>query len=196
MDELDDAAKSAPNALPYIAGLLTGVRPDRDMGLHDFELRIPICRDCPPESAFEAVRYLTGPGAPYARDGINPVTLTGNNPIWQIVDPNALTIKNITRPGHRYHPGTVTLSVVRDPDGNVSLLIVGEGTGSYATEDERAGALLFHLLGSSARALYDMVQSKSQQPPLGILIGQGGSPTPVLSSPGSAGWYTPSTNSP
>ncbi|MBS0219453.1 MAG: hypothetical protein JSR91_01805 [Proteobacteria bacterium] len=196
--ELDDAANSVTNLVPYLIGVIEDapLYGSSDIRPHHFAITIPFGKDVSPEAVFEAIRSFSAPGAPYARDGMNLVTLAGNNPIWQVVDPNTLTIKNITRPGHRYYPGTVTLSVVKDPDGNVSLHIEGKGTGPYATENERVGPLVFHLLGSSARALYGAAQSQSQQPPLGIPVGQSGFAMPMLSSPGSAGWYTPSAKNP
>src|SRR3546814_8639170 len=54
------------------------------------------------------------------------VILTGGNPITQVVDPGARTITNITQGGHRYHSGTVEISITPTWYGSAVILIRSE----------------------------------------------------------------------
>ena len=49
--------------------------------------------------------------------------------VYQGVDPNNLTVYNITEQGHAFDPGYVKRSVVQERDGSISVQTIGEGTG-------------------------------------------------------------------
>jgi hypothetical protein len=119
-------------------------------GSHHYELSIPLCLGCSPTQAFDRVRSFAALGAGYAPNGTRDVTLTGNNPIRQTVDPEALTITNTTLPGHVFHPGTVRLAVVPDHAGVVSLHVAGSGTGRYPLVNEIVGPIIFFGKGMEA----------------------------------------------
>ena len=63
------------------------------------------------------------------------------------VDPNALTIANITLSGHVFYPGTAQLSVTQGQESVVSLKVVGNGTGSDAGVNQIAGPFIVFGLG-------------------------------------------------
>src|SRR3546814_8808562 len=73
------------------------------------------------------------------------VILTGGNPITQVVDPGARTITNITQGGHRYHSGTVEISITPTWYGS-AVSIEGRGTGPHYLENRLLGAALFSAL--------------------------------------------------
>jgi hypothetical protein len=125
-----------------------------DQGSHYYNFSIPLCLGCSPRTAFDVVRAFSAPGAGYAQNGTHKVILTGNNPISQTVDPDTLTITNTTLPGHVFYPGTVKLSVGQDQGGVVSLNVVGQGTGPYATDNQIFGPAIFFSLGIAA---YDVL---------------------------------------
>ncbi|KAA5805057.1 RHS repeat-associated core domain-containing protein [Alkalicaulis satelles] len=62
---------------------------------------------CSADLAFHMIRLplMPAPGAAFAEEGGHERKLWGNNPIFQIVDPDNRTLINITQPGHRYYPG-------------------------------------------------------------------------------------------
>lgn len=99
-------------------------------GPHRNELTVR--SQCTPDETFELIRSNgnSAPGGPsYSKAGANIHVLTLNNPITQVVRPQSRTITNITRPGHAFHPGTVTIKVSDVGGGFSSINIVGEGTG-------------------------------------------------------------------
>jgi RHS repeat-associated protein len=103
---------------------------------------------CSPQSAFRAARVVSAPGAPPAREGFTPdVELVGNggrNHITQWVDSKNMTIVNSTRPGHQFHPGTVSWKVAPGPLGIGSqITIVGEGSGPNPILNDALGFLIF-----------------------------------------------------
>lgn len=108
---------------------------------------------CSPNDLFAIFRRAgrSAPGAPYARDGTTQdIGLSNSNPITQVVDPNTLTITNITQDGHRYHRGTVTIQISRSIVGS-RYEIIGRGvheTWELAAENEVAGAAIFTALGT------------------------------------------------
>src|SRR3546814_9909661 len=77
------------------------------------------------------------------------VILTGGNPITQVVDPGARTITNITQGGHRYHSGTVEISITPTCYGS-AVSIEGRGTGPHYLENRLLGAALFSALAARA----------------------------------------------
>ena len=83
------------------------------------------------------------PGAPYAREGIHEVTLTGNNPIRQTVNVANRTIVNQTLPGHMFHNGTVTFNVYPIGEGYSQITVTGTGTGMGPEINNFAGVFLF-----------------------------------------------------
>jgi hypothetical protein len=87
---------------------------------------------------------MSGPGAPYAREGTHTgIILWGNNPITQVVNPRAMTILNITEMGHRYYYGTVAIRVTSYGFIGSNINIVGQGTGEHALENELSGTAFF-----------------------------------------------------
>jgi len=121
-----------------------------DYGSHHYDFTLPLCFGCAPRDAFDVVRLFSAPGDGYAQDGTHVVTLTGNNPILQTVDPKALTILNTTLPGHVFHWGTVKLSILQDKAGSVSLRIVGNGLSAYSDVNQIFGPAIFFGLGMGA----------------------------------------------
>jgi RHS repeat-associated protein len=86
----------------------------------------------------------SAPGSPAATEGTtNNIMLPGGNPITQVVNSQTMTIINITQPGHRYDPGTVTIQVTPEPDGTSVISVVGEGTGPHPIENDVVGLLWF-----------------------------------------------------
>jgi RHS repeat-associated protein len=121
-----------------------------DRGAHYYNFSMPLC-SCSPREAFEAIRNYSAPGAGYAKEGTHQVSLSGFNPILQTVDVNAMTITNVTQPGHSFHEGIVQLTVVTSPMGQVSVNILGAGIGTNSTMNQYLGPALFFGLASAAR---------------------------------------------
>ena len=120
-------------------------------GRHHYDFFVGGCRTgeagCSANAVFESWRHQSAPGAPYAEAGTHDVMLTGGNPIRQTVDPASRTIVNQTRPGHRYHDGTVTIRITTR-DNMIGARIVGHGVnGRNAIENQILGPILFRWLG-------------------------------------------------
>jgi hypothetical protein len=82
----------------------------------------------------------SAPGAPAAAEGwTQNVSLTGGNPISQLVDSTAMTIVNVTQQGHRYYPGVVVLQVEPQPNNTSVISVVGLGTGAHGIENDIVG---------------------------------------------------------
>ena len=55
--------------------------------------------------------------------------------VWHLVDPENLSITNITTPGHVFHYGTVTRSVLVE-NNSIYIRSVGDGVGKWAGFNE------------------------------------------------------------
>jgi hypothetical protein len=92
------------------------------------------------------MRNFSAPGAPYAQDGPpRYLMVTGDNPIIQYVDPNAMTITNVAQAGH-FFGGTVQLSIVQSGPA-VYENIQGNGPGIHSTINQCFGPTTFFGLG-------------------------------------------------
>lgn len=125
----------------------------KDLGSHHYRIWVPLCTGCTRAEAFNAMRSFSAPGAPYAKSGTRNVSLTGNNPIRQIVDPCEMTITNVALPTHMIE-GAVQISISQS-NGVVGAQIIGSGFGQNATTNSIFGPLLFVALGYSASASLD-----------------------------------------
>src|SRR3546814_4769472 len=117
----------------------------------DFHYRMEDFALCSADELFDQFSKPgnSAPGAPAATPGTTPdVILTGGNPITQVVDPGARTITNITQGGHRYHSGTVEISITPTWYGS-AVSIEGRGTGPHYLENRLLGAALFSALARS-----------------------------------------------
>ncbi|HYD25220.1 MAG TPA: RHS repeat-associated core domain-containing protein, partial [Croceibacterium sp.] len=123
---------------------------------------------CSAGRAFEAVRAAgnSAPGAPYARAGTHDVFLTDivpwrENPITQTVNVGQRTITNVTGEAHRFHPGSVRITV-NDLGGNYSSInIVGTGSGANPLFNNAVGGAFF---GGMAHAVADYCAAASGSP--------------------------------
>ena len=107
---------------------------------------------CSADALFNEFRKPGGsaPGAPYAQEGTHPdIALVFDNPITQIVDLDSRTITNVTQFGHRYHSGTVEISVSPAPYGS-TVAIEGRGSGPHFLENVIFGKLIFTELSTRA----------------------------------------------
>ncbi|MGJ3232382.1 MAG: RHS repeat-associated core domain-containing protein [Oceanicaulis sp.] len=126
---------------------------------HDWEASIVTL--CSADAAFALIasRGMSAPGAPRARPGTSEVNLVFGNRITQTVDPVNRTILNQTNPGHRYHPGDLSIQV--DPYMGIFSRITVRGTGLNETrlealENEFVGKAFF---GTSAIVVRLVCQS-------------------------------------
>jgi hypothetical protein len=117
---------------------------------HYYTVNVALCF-CSQSDAFNAMRYFSAPGAPYAQDGRHVVPLPGAtspNPILQTVDPDAMTITNETLDGH-FFGGQVQMSF-SSSNGVTSVNIVGSGFGPNAGLNQFFGPEIFTGLGMAA----------------------------------------------
>jgi hypothetical protein len=67
------------------------------------------------------------------------------------VYPAERRLVNETKSGHMLHPGKVTRIVVVDPNGDVRITTVGDGTGNYPTLNEIGGPFIFASIDAEIR---------------------------------------------
>ena len=98
--------------------------------------------------------WMSAPGAPQiTQAGPSPtITLWGNNPISQNINPNALTITNTTLPGHQFYPGQVIINVTPALIGSV-ITITGTGSGRNPIYNDAVGYGYFGLAAALAAYL-------------------------------------------
>lgn len=132
---------------------------DTELNWEDYHAyRISIHSPCTADEAYARVASpgMSAPGAPAVQDGARPLYLYNFafekvNPIVQTANSTSRSILNVTRPGHRYHPGYVHWQV--DPAGAGSRVsITGIGVGARALENAIVGRLFF---GGSASLSQD-----------------------------------------
>ncbi|MDE0933989.1 MAG: hypothetical protein OSA47_10350 [Novosphingopyxis baekryungensis] len=135
-------ARNAPTPPeePQLAGI-SPILPQND----DFHYKLQDFAFCSADDLFKQVSKAgrSAPGAPAARPGTTTdITLTGGDPITQVIDPAARRITNITQERHRYHSGTVQISITPTWHGS-AIMIEGRGTGPYYLENRLLGAAVF-----------------------------------------------------
>ncbi|WP_230781758.1 RHS repeat domain-containing protein [Sphingomonas sp. Leaf37] len=111
---------------------------------------------CSAGSAFNKLKApgMSAPGSPAARNGFTPrITLTGNNPISQSVDPGRMTITNTTLPTHQFYPGSVVMQVAPLESGWSRITITGTGSGNDPFLNDVVGLAYF---GSVANAVQEL----------------------------------------
>jgi len=116
-------------------------------GAHYYTVDMSLCF-CSQMDAFNAMRNFSAPGAPYAQNGTHYLVLAGNNPILQTVDPNAMTITNVTQPGH-FFGGQVQIGFSTS-NGVTSVNIVGSGIGPNSEINQIFGPEIFTGLATAA----------------------------------------------
>jgi hypothetical protein len=114
---------------------------------HYYTVDTPLCF-CSQADAFNAMRNFSAPGAPYAQNGTHYLVLAGNNPILQTVDPDAMTITNVTQPGHIFG-GQVQIGFSTS-NGVTSVNIVGSGIGPNSELNQILGPEIFTALSMAA----------------------------------------------
>ncbi|HLL29436.1 MAG TPA: RHS repeat-associated core domain-containing protein [Allosphingosinicella sp.] len=132
-------------------------------GPHHTEIKV--LTQCSPDETFSTIRQKgnSAPGASYAKTGTHNMVLTLNNPITQVVNPGARTITNITRPGHAFYPGTVTIKVSDAGGGFSSISIIGKGTGENPRLNNLIGGYWF---GTMAHGVSELCRIKAGGGPL------------------------------
>lgn len=127
--------------------------PPEEEDTHEYEINV--ATSCNASQAFTLLRRpgVSAPGAPFAQEGTNTVTLTGNNPIRQTVNSSTRTIINQTLPGHSFHPGTVTIRVSSLGSAGSLINIVGTGTGPNPTRNNVIGYAFFAPAAASVSGL-------------------------------------------
>jgi hypothetical protein len=119
-------------------------------GAHYYTVDMALCF-CSQMDAFNAMRNFSAPGAPYARNGTHYIPLEGlrsPNPILQTVDPDAMTITNVTQDGH-FFGGQVQISF-SSSNGVTSVNIVGQGIGPNSELNQIFGPQIFTGLATAA----------------------------------------------
>lgn len=108
---------------------------------------------------------FNAPGSDYARPGLQRQDLWGPldsdaNPIWQIVDEDALTIRNITIEGHVFHSGEVLIEA-RGNHHQSTAVISGVGTGAFARINELFGSAYFGTMARIASVQCQAVRARA-----------------------------------
>jgi RHS repeat-associated protein len=161
------AIGTGPGQLPVAPRPVVSRNPPPSSGRrHLFDL--VVVTQCPANRAFEAVRAAgnSAPGAPYAQANTHDIFLNDifpwrENPITQTVDVGRRKITNVTAEGHRFHPGTVTITV-NDLGGNYSSIhVVGTGSGATPSFNNFVGATFF---GGMAHGVADYCAAASGHP--------------------------------
>jgi len=113
-----------------------------DQRPHYYSDRAEICsaddaKLCTPEDVFYVLRRYAAPLRYHGRpvETGDETTIGPFGTVVHEVDEDALTVTNITKPGHVFHPGYVNRSVVVEGD-TIFIVSEGEGTGNFATINE------------------------------------------------------------
>ncbi len=124
--------------------------------------RISLLSPCKASQVFGYFKAAghSAPGAPAIdKDGPRNIMLApllpgmSPNPITQYVNSSNMTILNVTRPGHIFYPGTVSINVA--PLGNITstISIVGTGSGDYVELNDIVGQAFFGGQASGAQTV-------------------------------------------
>src|SRR5262245_5683855 len=72
-----------------------------------------------------------------------PGTIDDVGWVYHDVDDANKVLRNITLPGHAFHPGQIERSVVVDSQGNIKVISHGTGVGTYPELNSMAGPIVF-----------------------------------------------------
>lgn len=87
----------------------------------------------------------------------NLLGVTSSNPITTVVDNAAMTVTNLTMPGHIFHPGRIVRRVVQ-VNGDIYVLTTGEGIGPNRSLNLYAGPIIFGQIDQQLRLAFLLAQ--------------------------------------
>jgi RHS repeat-associated protein len=116
----------------FNASLHQGYNPN-DPNYHYYQFSNEICSasedGCTSQNVFDSLKSYAAPGQLSPAVSLGSVYAPGAGFVKQYVDADNLTVTNVTSEGHMFDPGQVKRSVVSSPDGSISIITTGEGTG-------------------------------------------------------------------
>jgi hypothetical protein len=89
---------------------------------------------CSPDIVFSLLIHFATPPPSQSVNTCDQTTVSGLGSVVHYVDPDDLSITNVTLPDHKCYPGMVTRSVV-NMNGNIYIQTVGTGTGGDVCSD-------------------------------------------------------------